>query len=114
LRHNGFDALNGYQRLLEAGDGHTPQAFLGAVFYLCAVGVLSLGPAFVVRHTAAAITIMLALLYVPVIVAKLVTDRDWQHRLVTYSPMTAGHATLAIYAGAVLVLGVAVFQRKDA
>ena len=114
LVRNGFHELNGYKRMLMISDGQTSRAFLGAVFYLCAVGVLSLGMAVIIRHTAAALTTMLALLYVPVLVARFVTDPDWQHRIVAYSPMTAGRATLAAYAAFVLLVGAAVFERRDA
>lgn len=114
LVRNGFNELNGYQRMLEAGDGHTRQAYLGAVFYLCAIGVLGLGLAAIVRHTATTITIMLAALYVPVIVAKFVTDPDWQRRITEYSPMTAGRGTLSAYAAVAILLGAFMFQRRDA
>ncbi len=114
LVRKGFNELNGYQRMLMISDGQTRRAFLGTIFYLCAVSVLSLGMAVVIRHTAGAITTMVALLYVPVIVVRFVTDPDWQHRIATYSPMTASRAMLAVYAAVAMLVGAAVLDRRDA
>ncbi|HZM76789.1 MAG TPA: hypothetical protein VFC19_13735 [Candidatus Limnocylindrales bacterium] len=100
--------------MLEAGDGHTRQAFLGAVVYLCAVGVFSLGIALVLRHTAATITTMLTVLFVPAILARFVTDPAWQQRISDYSPMTAGRGTLSTYAAVALLLGAVAFQHREA
>jgi ABC-2 type transport system permease protein len=76
---------------------------------------------------------MLALLYAFPIVAALVTDPRWQHRLARFGPMEAGLSVqntirlddlaiapwpglgvLATYAGIALVSGLALFQLRDA
>ncbi|MGH2476121.1 MAG: ABC transporter permease, partial [Candidatus Limnocylindrales bacterium] len=87
----------------------------------------------IVRDTAGAITGMLALLYAFPLVAAVVSDPRWQHRLERYGPMEAGLSVqntmrldelpigpwpglgvLATYAGFALVLGLTLFQLRDA
>jgi ABC-2 type transport system permease protein len=132
LPGNGFTSANGYEPLSLA-DGPTLRAAAGTVLYLALVALLSLGVAAIVRDTAAAITGMLALLYAFPIVAALVTDPRWQHRLARFGPMEAGLSVqntirlddlaiapwpglgvLATYAGIALVSGLALFQLRDA
>ena len=132
LPGNGFTSANGYEPLSLA-DGPTLRAAAGTVLYLALVALLSLGVATIVRDTAAAITGMLALLYAFPIVAALVTDPRWQHRLARFGPMEAGLSVqntirlddlaiapwpglgvLATYAGIALVSGLALFQLRDA
>ncbi len=132
LPANGFTSANGYEPLSLA-DGPTLRAAAGTVLYLALVALLSLGVATIVRDTAAAITGMLALLYAFPIVAALVADPRWQHRLARFGPMEAGLSVqstirlddlaiapwpglgvLATYAGIALVSGLALFQLRDA
>jgi ABC-2 type transport system permease protein len=57
--------------------------------YLVALALLSLGIAALLRHTAAAISTVSALLIVPLMVAELVPEHI-SDRIVQLSPMTAG------------------------
>jgi ABC-2 type transport system permease protein len=132
LPGNGFTSANGYEPLSLA-DGPTLRAAGGTVLYLVLVGLLSLGVATAVRGTAGAITGVLALLYAFPIVAQLVSDPRWQHRLERYGPMEAGLSVqhtmrldelsiapwpglgvLATYAGFALVSGLTLFLLRDA
>jgi ABC-2 type transport system permease protein len=89
--------------------------------------------ALIVRHTGAALTAVLSLLYTFPIIAALVTDPDWRKWLMRLAPMTAGLAiqatrnldaqpiapwaglgVLAGYAAAAAALGAVLFQRRDA
>lgn len=89
LPGNGFTRANGYDPLSLA-DGPTLRAAVGTLLYLALVALLSLGVATIVRDTAAAVTAILALLYAFPIVAQVVSDPRWQHRLHRYGPMDAG------------------------
>jgi len=66
LRGNGFTYENGYPAASLA-DGATLRAVGGSAIYLVALAVFSLGVGAIVRHTAAAITIVLATVLAPVI-----------------------------------------------
>ncbi|MCG7202659.1 MULTISPECIES: ABC transporter permease [Streptomyces] len=87
----GFTKAHGYGTLSLA-DGSTLRAAVGSVLYLVLIGLLSLGIALVVRNSATAIGIVLALLFVFPILAQVVADPDWQRHLQQISPMTAGLA----------------------
>jgi ABC-2 type transport system permease protein len=132
LAGNGFTSANGYEPVSLA-DGPTLRAAVGTVLYLALVALLSLGVATAVRDTAAAITGVLTLLYGFPIVAELVSDPRWQHRLERYGPMEAGLSVqntmrlddlaiapwpglgvLATYAGVSLLSGLTLFQLRDA
>jgi len=67
----------------------------GSVLYLVLIGLLSLGVATAVRNSAAAIGIVLGLLYVLPIVALAFRDEDWQRHLQQVGPMSAGLAIQA-------------------
>ncbi|MFI7339111.1 hypothetical protein ACIBUY_14360 [Streptomyces sp. NPDC050085] len=128
----------------EGGDGGFPQlplssaalwrAALGTVVYLLLVALLSVGVALVVRHAAAAVGAVMALLYGPYLATLIIKMPEHAlHRVQKVSPMTAGLAVqttsgtgtaplapwtgiavLAAYAGGALVLGWAVLRRRDA
>jgi ABC-2 type transport system permease protein len=66
LRGNGFTYENGYPAVT-LGDGEVLRAVLGSTAYLGALAVFSLGVGAIVRHTAGAITIVLAVVLGPVI-----------------------------------------------
>ncbi|KUM84010.1 ABC transporter permease [Streptomyces pseudovenezuelae] len=87
----GFTEAHGYGALSLA-DGPTLRAAVGSVLYLVLIGLLSLGIAMVVRSSATAIGIVLALLFIFPILAQVVADPDWQRHLQQISPMTAGLA----------------------
>jgi ABC-2 type transport system permease protein len=111
----------------------TIRAGIGSVLYLVLIALLGLGIATAVRSSAAAIGIVLGLLFVLPIVAGVVTDPDWQRRLEQIAPSTAGLAieattdldslsispwaglgVLACWAGAAMLLGAAVLRLRDA
>jgi ABC-2 type transport system permease protein len=68
---------------------------VGSVLYLVLVGLLSLGTATAVRNPAAAIGIVLGLIYVFPIVTLVVGDPGWQKHLQQVGPMSAGLAVQA-------------------
>ena len=132
LAGNGFTAEAGY-RPLSLEDGPTLRAYGGTVLYLGLVALLSLGVAFVVRHTGGTVTILLVMLYVTPIVSVVVTDPRWREWIEKVSPMTAGlsiqatlrlHAlpispwsglgVLALYAVGAVAAGLVLFRVRDA
>ncbi|XVS66594.1 ABC transporter permease [Actinosynnema sp. CA-299493] len=109
------------------------RAAVGSVLYLVLVGLLSLGVATAVRDAAAAIGVVLGLLYLFPIVAAVVSDPDWVRRLQRISPMTAGLAVqattnveslpispwaglgvLGLWAGGALLVGGVALRLRDA
>jgi ABC-2 type transport system permease protein len=62
----------------------------GSVLYLILMSLLGLGLAATVREPAAAIGIVLGLLYVFPLVASVVTDKHWKRHLEQIQPMGAG------------------------
>ncbi|GID94177.1 ABC transporter permease [Amorphoplanes digitatis] len=132
LPGNGFTAANGY-RPLSLGDHLTLRAATGSVLYLCLVGVLGVGVGLLIRDTAGAVTTVLMLLYGSPMLALLISDPRWQHRIHRYSPMDAGLSiqttrdfatahigpwagigVLAAYAGAAIVAGAIALRLRDA
>jgi ABC-2 type transport system permease protein len=118
---------------LSLTDGAVLRAAVGSVLYLTLVALLSLGIATVVRDAAAAVGVVLGLLYLSPIIAALVSDPDWYRRLQQVSPMTAGLAVqvtvdvesqpiapwtglavLAAWAAAALVAGGVTLRVRDA
>lgn len=89
LPSHGFTSVHGYALLSLA---HTPtlRAAAGTVLYLALVALLSLGIAAAVRDSAAAIGLVLGLLYCFPIVAALVGDSHWERLVERLGPMTAG------------------------
>ncbi|GAA2071651.1 ABC transporter permease [Actinomadura alba] len=104
---------------------------VGSVLYLVLVGLLSLGTATAVRNPAAAISVVLTLLYALPIVTGVVTDPAWQKHLQQIGPASAGLAAqattgdlvigpwkglgvLALWAFGALLAGGAVLKRRDA
>lgn len=133
LPGNGFTPEHGYPHLLSPADGPAARAYLGTVGYLGLIALLSLGIAATVRHTGAAVTVTLALLYVAPIAAQFTTDPVWQQRILRYTPMPAGLAVqatvnldtqpigpwtglgvLAAYTGTAVVLGALLLHSRDA
>jgi ABC-2 type transport system permease protein len=114
-------------------DGPVRRAALGSVLYLMLIAVLSLGIAALVRDSAAAIGVVLGLLYVLPIVAHAFTDPKWERHLLQIAPMSAGSAiqatvglkdlpigpwpglgVLAAWAAGALVLGGLALRLRDA
>jgi ABC-2 type transport system permease protein len=95
LPGNGFTAANGYPPPSLA-DEPTLRAVIGTVLYLGLVALFSLGVAAAVRHAAAGITIVMAMLYVPFILTLILPlTPDTREMILKYSPMTAGLAVQA-------------------
>jgi ABC-2 type transport system permease protein len=84
------------------------------VLYLTMIAVYSLGIAAALRDSAGATVIVLATLFVTPLLARIVTDPDWQRFLTKFSPMTAGPVVLAGYAAVSVVVGAMLFRYRDA
>jgi ABC-2 type transport system permease protein len=130
LHGNGFVAANGYPAASLA-DGDTLRAVVGTGLYVTAVALLSLGVGAILRHTAAAITVMAGLVFLPVIAGSILGESaaDWIERL---CPTVAGFAVQATtdrefaiaplaglgvtfaYAAAALLAAAWLIQRRDA
>ena len=89
LPGHGFTPAHGFPPL-SLGDGPVLRAAAGSVLYLALIALLGLGAATAVRDSAAAIGLVLGLLYLLPIVAALVSDKDLQRHLLQAAPMTAG------------------------
>jgi ABC-2 type transport system permease protein len=132
LPGNGFTAAHGYAAL-SITYGPTLRAAVGSVLYLVLVALFGLGVAVAVRDTAAAIAIVLGLMYVVRGVSTLVLDPAWQDRVERVAPMNAGLAVqsttnlsklpigpwaglgvLAAWAAAALLIGWLLLQLRDA
>ncbi|MFI7065432.1 ABC transporter permease [Kribbella sp. NPDC050124] len=132
LSHNGFTTVAGYQPL-SLEDGPTLRAYGGTVLYFGLVALLSLGIAFVIRHTGGTVTILLVLLYLSPLVSLAVTDPRWKEWIEQVSPMTAGLSiqstlrldslsispwsglgVLALYTAGALAAGLLLFRLRDA
>lgn len=132
LPDHGFTAAHGYP-LLSLTDGPVLRAAAGSVLYLALIALLSLGIATLVRESAAAIGLVLGLLYLSPIIAGVITDPTWHNRVERYAPMNAGLAiqatrnlaalpigpweglgVLAAWAAAALLAGGAVLRLRDA
>lgn len=106
---------------------------VGSVLYLVLVGLLSLGTATAVRNPAAAVGIVLGLIYVFPIVTLVISDPGWQKHMQQVGPMSAGLAVqatvhldalpigpwkglgvLAVWALIALLAGGLLFERRDA
>jgi ABC-2 type transport system permease protein len=131
LPGNGFTAANGYAPL-SLGDHLTLRAAAGSVLYLGLIGVLGVGVGLLIRDTAGAVTAVLMILYGSPMLALLVSDLRWQHRIHRYSPMDAGLSiqttrdfaaahigpwaglgVLAGYAGAAVLAGAITLRFRD-
>lgn len=66
------------------------RATIGSVLYLMCIGLLALGVAVLVRNAAAAVGVVLALLYLFPILAAATPDPHWERHLLQIGPMTAG------------------------
>ena len=75
---------------LSLGNGADLRAALGSALYLALIALLALGVAALVRDSAAAIGIVLGLLYLFPILAATVADPAWHRHLQQTAPMTAG------------------------
>jgi ABC-2 type transport system permease protein len=94
LPGRGFTAARGFPPLSLA-DGPVLRAAGGTVLYLTLIALLSLGVAAAVRDSAAAIGVVLGLLYLIPIITAVVHDQGWHRHLQQAAPMTAGLAIQA-------------------
>ncbi|RFS87509.1 ABC transporter permease [Actinomadura spongiicola] len=109
------------------------RAASGTLLYLVLIALFSLGLAAALRDTATALSTVLALLYMPGILARFIADERWNTLVDRYAPMSAGLAVqntdhpsaqsigpwaglgvLAAYATAVMAAGAVLFHRRDA
>jgi ABC-2 type transport system permease protein len=89
LPGHGFSTAHGYPAL-SLTNGTMLRAVFGCALYLTLIALLGLGVAAMVRDPAAATGIVLGLIYVLPILAAVVSDKHWRHRLEQVSPLTAG------------------------
>ena len=133
LPGNGFSPAHGYPLLLSLANRPYLRAAAGSVLYLSLIGLLGLGVATAIRDSAAAIGVVLGLLYLFPVVAAAVSDQQWQRHLEQISPMSAGLAiqattglrgmpvspwaglgVLAAWAAGALLLGGLLLRLRDA
>jgi ABC-2 type transport system permease protein len=123
--------LNTHDLGVTLGEGTSLRMVIGGALYLIIVGLLGLGIGTIVRHSAAGICTVLALLFVVPILANFL-PQSWQEHVVKYLPGQAGQAIfqrhadavtlapwtgLALFAGytvLTLVIGAALLVRRDA
>ncbi len=127
----GLDPAHGYP-LVDIGRGTTLRAAAGSVLYLALIALLALGVATAVRDTAATIGAVLAMLYLPPLLAQVVSDPLRRH-IEQIAPTTAGRAiqattdlhklpiapwaglgVLAAWATASLLIAGVLLRRRDA
>jgi ABC-2 type transport system permease protein len=127
----GFDSAHGYA-LVSIAHGPTLRAATGSVLYLALIALLALGVATAIRDTAVSIGVILALLYLPPLLAQVVSDPLRRH-IQQVAPMTAGLAiqattnlrsqpivpwaglgVLAAWAAAAFLIGGLLLRHRDA
>ena len=132
LPGHGIGPAHGYLDLSLAS-GPVLRAAVGSVLYLALIALLSLGAAAAVRDSAAAIGILLGLLYLFPILGQVAGSAAWHRHLEQLAPMTAGLAiqattglrslpispwaglgVLAAWAAGALLTGGLVFRLRDA
>jgi ABC-2 type transport system permease protein len=132
LSGNGFTPAHGYP-LLSLAEASTLRAASGSVLYLALIALLSLGIAVVLRDSATAVGVVLALLYLFPIIAAAVSNVHWYRHLQQIGPMTAGLAiqstvnvhelpispwaglgVLACWATGAMLVGTLILQLRDA
>jgi ABC-2 type transport system permease protein len=127
----GLNPAHGYA-LISIAHGPTLRAAVGSVLYLGLIALLSLGIGTVLRDTAVSTGTVLALLYLPPLLAQLVSG-SWRRHIQQIAPMTAGLAiqatrnirslpispwtglgVLAAWATGMLLVGLTVLKARDA
>ena len=94
LSGHGIDPAHGYPAL-SLGSAPVLRATFGSIIYLALIALLSLGTATAVRDSAAAIGVVLGLLYLFPIVAAVLGGSQLARHLQQVGPMTAGLAIQA-------------------
>ena len=132
LPGHGIGPSHGYPAI-SPGDGPVLRAAVGSVLYLALIALLSLGAATALREAAAAIGVVLGLLYLFPIIAAVTGSPDLARHIQQIGPMTAGLAiqattslnnlpispwaglgVLAAWTAGVLLLGGLLLRRRDA
>jgi len=132
LPGHGFTAARGFLVPSLSG-GPSLRAATGAVLYLGLIALLALGIAAILRDNAAAIGVVLGVLYLTPIIAAFVSNPVWHKRIERYAPVNAGQAifstsgvkhlpispwaglgVLAIWAAIALLAGGLVLRLRDA
>lgn len=132
LPGNGFTAAQGFGSLSLYHEP-TLRAAAGSVLYLAMIALFSLGVATAIRDSAAAITVVLGLLYVVPVLGSLILNVRWERRFQRYTPASAGLAiqatrdlaklpigpweglgVLAVWAAAALLAGGLLLRLRDA
>jgi ABC-2 type transport system permease protein len=93
LPSDGLNPAHGYA-LVSITHGPTLRAAAGSVIYLALIALLSLGVATAIRDTAVSIGAVLGLLYLPLLLAQVVSDPLRRH-IQQIAPMPAGLAIQA-------------------
>jgi ABC-2 type transport system permease protein len=132
LPGHGIDPSHGYPAL-SFGDGPVLRAAFGSVLYFALIALLSLGAAVALREAAAAIGVVLGLLYLFPIIAAVAGSPGLARHIQQIGPMTAGLAiqattglsslpispwaglgVLAAWAASALLLGGTLLRLRDA
>jgi ABC-2 type transport system permease protein len=132
LRRNGFVYENGYPAA-SLLDGETLRAVVGSAVYLALLAVFSLALGAILRHTAGAITLVLAVLLAPVIAISFLPESigEWREpssligagaaiQQTVESPDSiplgpwAGLGVVAVYAALSLLVALVLVQKRDA
>jgi ABC-2 type transport system permease protein len=132
LPGHGIGPAHGYPALSLA-DGPVLRAAAGSVLYLALIALLSIGAAAALREAAAAIGVVLGLLYLFPIIGAVVGQQELARHIEQAGPMTAGLAiqattglnhlpiapwaglgVLAAWAAGALLLGGLLLHRRDA
>jgi ABC-2 type transport system permease protein len=71
------------------------RAVVGAGLYICVLGLFSIGIASIIRHTAGAITVLVAFVFIIPIMSGLLPD-SWQENFSRYLPSNAGGAITSV------------------
>jgi ABC-2 type transport system permease protein len=127
----GFDTARGHA-IVSITHSATLRAAVGSVLYFVLIGLLALGVATAIRDTAVSVGTLLALLYLPPLLAQVVSDPLRRH-IQQIAPMTAGLAiqattnlrslsinpwagvgVLAAWASASLLIGGLLLRLRDA
>ncbi len=127
----GLDPAHGYA-LVSIAHGPTLRAAFGSVVYLGLIALLGIGVGTVVRDGAVSSGILLGLLYLPPLLAQLVSG-PWRRHILQTAPMSAGLAiqatrnirslpvspwaglgVLAAWASGMLLVSLAVLKARDA
>jgi ABC-type transport system involved in multi-copper enzyme maturation permease subunit len=77
------------------GDPGVARAVVGAGLYIAVLTVFAIGLATIIRHTAGAITALVAIVFIVPIVSNLLPD-SWQKHFSSYLPANAGGAITAV------------------